>query len=246
MTANVRISALLFTVLLIMGCRTADQFLYEYYEPLKGRDEVTVVVFGDSISGGRGFSESGTSYGSFMKSGLEELLDTRISMIVSCKEGATFNKAIRRVQEDIQSFRPDIVFLMLGFNDTLQRGLFEIVYKEQVNYFMKTLRDLNLNVIVLTSTGIRDITSTNHPAMKRLRDFNEITSYSAAYYHFPVIDTASRMESVLKRDPEEYRSMFTDTVHLNEKGQQFVADHIMESINRALERKRKQYYKPES
>ena len=105
MKSYVKIYHLFFCVFFLMSCRS-EELLREHFQSLKGRDEVIFVVFGDSISGARGFSETGTSYGSFMKPMFAEMLDSRISMIHACKENDTFKTGIRRIQEDILSYRP--------------------------------------------------------------------------------------------------------------------------------------------
>jgi len=211
--------------------------IQQKFESLKTYKEVTVIVFGDSISGGRGFSETGTSYASFMKPMLENMLGCRVSMINSSAADETYKTAVRRVQEDILSFRPDIVFVMLGFVDSNTPGLIEQIFTNQVDDFLKKLREQNIFTIVLTSIGARDIEYGKDYRYDRLKDFNDIITYRAALYHYPSIDVCAYMEKVLKNKPEEYRNMFSDAVHLNEKGQKFVADYIMKYITDALNKR---------
>ena len=222
--------------IIFFSCRESAQLICEKFEALHRRAEVTFVVFGDSVSGGRSYSVTGTSYGSFMKPMLEELLGSRVSMINSCEEGRTFKTSIRRVQEDILSFRPDVVFLMLGLEDSLQRGLYENVFKDQVDDLLKLLQERAQFVIVLTPVGYRDIKGKDDPRYQRLKEFDDIIAYSTAYHHFPFLDVRMHMENILKSDPEEYKTMFSDPIHLSEKGQKAVADFIMERVTTALNR----------
>ena len=179
MISRFRISLFLCGVLTLFSCQS-EEMIREHFQTLIGRDEVTIVVFGDSISGGRGFSESGTSYASYMKPMMQDLLGSRVSMINSCKRDDTFRVAVRRIQEDIFSFRPDVVFVMLGFTDASTRGLTTRIYKEQVGDFLELLQKRNIFVIVLTTTGIRDIQSGGDYGYERIKEFNKITSYTAA------------------------------------------------------------------
>ena len=69
---------------------------------------------------------------------------------------------------------------------------------------------------------------------KRHKEFYDIAAFSAAYYHYPSIDVCAHMEILLKTDPDEYRAMFSDIIHLNEKGQKYVAEFIVGKISKAL------------
>ena len=234
MKLNFKACCIICSMLVLFSCYT-NELLREHFKTLKNRKEVTVVVFGDSISGGRGFSVTGTSYGSFMKPMFEEMLNCKVSMINSSKADDTYKLGIRRIQEDIFSYRPDVVFIMLGFVDSSTRGLIQPVFKEQVNDFLDMLQEQELFAVVLTPPGFRDIQSDDDPAIQRLKEFNEIIAYGAALHHYPSIDVLSYMEKLWLMNPEEYKSMFVDTVHLNEKGQKYVADFIVNKIKNALQ-----------
>ena len=131
----------------LISCQS-EQLIREKFQLLENREEITVVIFGDSISGGRFFSETGTSYGSFLKPQISELLGCTVSMIVANKDGDTYKRSIRRIQEDIFSFRPDIVFVMLGFVDSSMRGLYEQVFREHTDDFFKTMQNNNVFIIL--------------------------------------------------------------------------------------------------
>lgn len=235
MKSYVKIYNLFFCAFFLMSCYS-EELLRDHFQSLDGLDEITFVVFGDSISGARGFSETGTSYGSFMKPMFAELLDSRISMIHACKQDETFKTAIRRIQEDILSYRPDVVFVMLGFVDASTRGLIKPIFKKQVANFLKELQDRNVFVIILTTPGFRDIQSKNDTGYERIKEFNKMITYSAALHNYPSIDVLPQLEKIWKTDKEEYRSMFSDSVHLNEKGQKYVAEYIVKRISDALEK----------
>ncbi|MCE5250333.1 SGNH/GDSL hydrolase family protein [bacterium] len=224
------------SVCLFFSCQGSRALIREKFETLRNRQEITVVVFGDSISGGRWFSETGTSYASFMKPMMEDVLGCKVSMINSSVADDTYKNAIRRIQEDILSFRPDVVFVMLGFVDSTTSGLYQQVFKKQVEDFMKNLQEHKIFAVILTSTGFRDIENTKDFRYMRLKEFNDIVTYAAALYHYPSIDVCAHMEKVFKTKPDEYRSMFSDPVHLNEKGQIFVAEYIMKSITNTLKK----------
>jgi lysophospholipase L1-like esterase len=46
------------------------------------------------------------------------------------------------------------------------------------------------------------------------------------------------MDELRSKEPERYRSLFVDTVHLNEKGQEFMAGIVCDTIRMIMEREK--------
>ena len=217
---------ILFLCVLIYSCVTRNAILREHLHSLKSKDEVVVIVFGDSISGGGGLSGTGSSYGSFLKPMLGELFTSRISLLNTSREDESYRFAHRRIQEDILSYRPDIVFVMLGIVDAFTPGLLLSTHKNNVTNFYSILKKEGVFVIVLTTTWLRNINSRDDPRAQRLNEFNDTIRDYARYYQYPVIDVARYMEKLMLTKHDIYRSMFSDSVLLNDKGKKFVADYI--------------------
>lgn len=222
-------------ILLCVSCMKDDytQFV-ETTARLKGKPDVSVVVVGDAISSSD-FSETGSSYGTFLKPKLAEFLDTRISMINSSRPDETFSLAGKHIQEDVFSFRPDIVFVMLGMNDSNDPGLVIPVFKEVVSDYFSRLRGREILVIALTTTGYRDLQSGDEK-FDRLREFNDKLAFQARLHHAPVIDIALHMEELRQNKPAEYLSMFADTVHLNDRGCEYLAEYIFQTIRKTVDK----------
>ena len=230
------LSVLIFC-LLFFSCVSADYLKFQNkVKSLEGKKEVTIVIFGDTISSAEN-SVTGSTYASFLKPKLEKLLNTRISMINSSKPEETVEKATHRIQEDIQSFRPDVVFIMRGMVDANQPGLYEQEYEDIVANFFRMLQREEVFAVVLSSTGYRDWVTDNDDPLVRIREFNDITLFQANLAHIPTIDLAAYMEKLRRTKPDEYRSMFQDNFLLNEKGQMYVADFLCDQVRRALESK---------
>ena len=218
------------------GCDGSGERIRQRFTELNIKEDITIVILGDSISGGRQYSITGTSYSSFLKPKLQNLVGKQISMINSSEEDETFSHAMRRIQEDVLSYRPDVVVVMLGLVDATNLQKLEYVFQRQVDQFLEAMVSRNLFVVVLTTTTYRDITDGNDPLYKRFVAFNDVISYSARLHSFPVIDIFKYMDTERKKNNKAYRDMFTDSVHLNEKGQQFVADCIYREIADALDK----------
>jgi lysophospholipase L1-like esterase len=225
------------SLLFFFSCKNEDYLAFtNKVKSLAGKKEVTIVIFGDTVSSTES-SFTGSTYASFLKPKLEKLLNTRISLINSSKPEETVEKATRRIQEDVQSYRPDIVFIMLGMEDANQPGLYEQVYEENAANLFRILKREEVFAVVLSSPGYRDWATDDDDPLVRLREFNDITLFQASLAHLPAIDLAAYMNKLRKTKPDEYRSMFQDNFRLNEKGQNYVADFLCEQVRLALESK---------
>ena len=221
----------------LFTCEKSDyRRMAETFAAMKEKEEATVVLIGDSLSGME-YTPSGTSWGYFLKSRLAEFLGIRISFINSSRPDETFSRAIRHMQEDIYSFRPDVVIVMLGMNDSTVPDLTADGFRFIAEKFFSMLRNEGMFVVVLTSTGYRDA-SPGDESYASIREFNSTLSLQARLQHFPVIDVARMMDELRSKEPETYRSLFVDTVHLNEKGQQLVAGFVCDSIRTMVEREK--------
>jgi lysophospholipase L1-like esterase len=223
--------------MMFLACEKSDnRRMAETFAAMKAKGEATVVLIGDSLSGAE-FTASGTSWGFFLKSRLAEMLGIRISFINSSRPDETFNRAIRHLQEDVFSFRPDAVIVMLGMNDTAEPNLDIDGFRFITERFFSMLRNEGVFAVVLTTTGYRDVFP-GEESYELLREFNDTLSLQARLQHFPVIDLAQIMDELRSKEPERYRSLFVDTVHLNEKGQEFVAEIVCDTIRVIVEREK--------
>lgn len=222
------------TVVIFFSCLTRNKILRQHFHSLKSKDEIVVVIFGDSISGGRDLSTFGTSYGSLLKPKLAELFKSRISLLNTSRPDESYRFAHRRIQEDILSFRPDIVFIMLGLIDALTPRLLQSTYKKNMEEFYSILKKSETFVIVLTTTTLRDYKRKDDPRAQRVEDFNEITRNCARYYHYPLIDVAKYMQDLQLSNQDEYWSLFSGSVMLSEKGNKYIADYIFQRITKIL------------
>ncbi|MHB9029806.1 MAG: SGNH/GDSL hydrolase family protein [Candidatus Latescibacterota bacterium] len=209
--------------------RIADTFRL-----LKGKREVTVVVVGDSVTGSTA-PGAGDSFASRLKPKFAEFLGSRISLINSSRPNQTYDQARRFYQEDILSFRPDVVIIMLGLVDSSQEQMYLTMFEEATSLYFDLLRKEETLVIVLTPPGYKERDRTGG-YQERLDEFNEELIRQARFRHFPVIDIARHMGILWSDNPEQYRRMFSDMVHLSNEGSEFVADYIMNTIRQTVER----------
>ena len=223
------LAPLIFLAFTMLSCEESDiRISAEYLDGLKTKQEITVVFVGDSITGGD-YSVSGLSLGKRLKPCLAELLGTRISMIETGDPLETFDHARRRLDEDVFYFRPDVVFVMLGMNDFSHPNFDETLFEKIAADFFAAMKKRVFLAVAVTPAGYRDAFS-GKDDFALMQSFNETLSLQAGLNHFPVIDLAGRMNELHERTPGLVDSLFADTVHLNDRGQDFAAGFICDSI----------------
>lgn len=222
-------------LLLCVSCMKEDYGqIIQAFSRIKGKQEVSVVLVGDSVSGVEG-SETGASYGTFLKQKLASYLGARISVVNSSHADETFDRAIRHLPEDVFSFRPDMTLIMLGMTDANEKGVYLQFFKDVASSYFSQIQNAGTFAIVLTTTGYSDL-KPGDTAFDRLRDFNDTITFQAKLNHIPVIDVAAHMEKLRQNKPEEYRAMFRDRIHLNDQGLEYVADFVFQTIRSTVER----------
>ncbi len=224
----------LFFFTFLFSCFSRNALLREHFQDLKRKEEIVVVIFGDTISGGESLSGIGESYGRKLKQMLKVLFGKEVSLINTSRPDETYRFGYRRIQEDILSYRPDIVFVALGLMDAFSPGILLSTHQKNIKKFYQELKESGTFVIVLTITGFKDLELQNDPRLNRIEDFNNLLREQARYFHYPVIDITRCMKGVLISRTDEYRSFYSDLMRLSPKGEKFVADCIYNRITHIL------------
>jgi lysophospholipase L1-like esterase len=205
-----------------------DRLMADAFAGMMERGEATIVIVGDSISGDE-TSISASTWGSFLKTRLVDRYGIHVGLINSSRQDETFAHAILHIQEDVFSFRPDVVFVMLGMNDFLDSEMDSENLKFVAKDYFSKLREQGAFTVVLTSTGYSD-QAPESDSEYRLAAFNEKVIMEARVQHFPVIDTAKMMANLRRDDPRTFGSLYADSIHLNERGQDYLAGLIFDRI----------------
>lgn len=162
-----------------------------------------VVAFGDSLTAGTG-STKGNDYVSVLSKKIN------LPIINKGREGDTSNDALRRVGE-VEKEKPDVVLVFLGGNDVLQKVSIDITF---IN-LEKIISRLQKNGALIVLIGIRGGVF-NDPYKDRFVDL-------ASRYH--VLYIPDKLLSIMAKN-----NYMADSVHPNDKGYEYLASHIHQSI----------------
>ena len=195
-----------------------------------------IIFFGDSIT------QLGANPGGFIvKIDSMSRLENKNDQYEFIGAGVSSNKVYDlylRMDEDVMAKDPDVVIIYIGVNDVWHKtssgtgtdaNKFEAFY----NAILKKLKDRSIKVILCTPAVIGekyDFTNQQDGDMNR---YANIVRDIAKKNDLPLIDLRKEFLDYSKQnnpDNKESGILTRDRVHLNERGNQLVADLIWKAI----------------
>lgn len=195
-----------------------------------------IVFFGDSIT------QAGANKGGYIqridsmlkssgKSAGYELMGAGIG-------GNKIYDLYLRMEEDVLAKNPDIVVIWVGVNDVWHKrtsgtGTDPDKFLRFYNAVIQKLRDKNIKVVLCTPAAIGEKTDFTNELDGDLNKYASFIRELAKKNDCGLIDLRkSFLEYNLKHNPDNKESgiLTTDRVHLNEKGNQFVAEEMMKVL----------------
>ena len=137
-----------------------------------------------------------------------------------------------RLEEDVLSKNPDVVFIFVGVNDVWHKTLlgtgtdadkFEKFYLA----ILKKLKDKNIKAVLVTPAVVGEKTDMSNPLDGDLNKYCNIIRDIAKKNDLPLVDLRKEFGNYYKTNNpnnEEKNILTYDKVHLNTKGNQLVAD----------------------
>jgi len=190
------------------------------------------VFFGDSIT------QAGVRPGGYIVKMGEMLekqgLKPKYDLIGAGIGGNKIYDLYLRMDEDVLAKKPDIVVIYVGVNDVWHKASYGtgtdpdkfVKFYEAV---IKKLQDAKIRVVLCTPAAIGEKTDFSNQQDGDLNRYSQLIRDLAKKQSLPLIDLRKGfLDYNLKNNPnnEEKGILTTDRVHLNDIGNQFVADEM--------------------
>ena len=195
-----------------------------------------VVFFGDSIT------QAGAKPGGYivkMKEALEQkAMGSQFDLIGAGIGGNKVYDLYLRMDDDVLAQNPDVVVIWIGVNDVWHKATsgtgtdadkFERFYSAIIN----KLLDRHIRVILCTPAVIGEKTDFTNQQDGDLNAYSQIVRNLAQKWHCGLVDLREIFHNYeLKNNPGNKESgiLTLDKVHLNEAGNQLVADKMLEAL----------------
>lgn len=215
---------------------SAILFLSCAFAPQK---KTKVIFFGDSITELAVKRDKYVGYILKMDSMLKvEKKENQYELIGS---GISANKVYDlylRLEDDVLSKNPDVVVIFVGVNDVWHKTLLGTgtdADKFEKFYYaiLKKLKDRNIKAILCTPAVVGEKTDFSNPLDGDLNRYSNIIRDIAKKSNLPLIDLRKKYHEYLdKNNPDNKdRGILTyDGVHMNDAGNQFLADEMWKAI----------------
>ena len=195
-----------------------------------------IVFFGDSIT------EAGAKEGGYILKIGEALekrgLANQYELIGAGVGGNKVYDLYLRMDDDVLAKNPDIVVIWIGVNDvwhkqTYGTGTDAEKFDKFYTAIIKKLQAKNIRVILCTPAVIGERTDYSNQQDGDLNKYSQIVRDLAHKYNCDLVDCRKVfLDYNLKNNPDNKESgiLTRDRVHLNEEGNQLVADKMLEVL----------------
>jgi lysophospholipase L1-like esterase len=143
-----------------------------------------------------------------------------------------------RLEDDVLSKNPDIVFVWVGVNDVWHKvssgtGTDADKFEKFYTAIIKKLQDKGIRVILVTPACIGEKTDFTNQQDGDLNKYAQIIRGLAKNYHCELVDLREDFLTYnLKNNPDNKESgiLTVDRVHLSPKGNEFVAEKMFDVL----------------
>lgn len=195
-----------------------------------------IVFFGDSITQA-GVQPKGyiTVLGDLMK---QKGIADKYELVGAGIGGNKIYDLYLRVEDDVLVKNPQTVIIWVGVNDVWHKrtsgtGTDADKFERFYNALIKKLKDKNINVIICTPAAIGEKTDYTNELDGDLNRYAAMIRQIAQKNNCPLVDLRKAfLDYNLANNKENRESgiLTTDRVHLNEKGNQVVAEEMLKVI----------------
>lgn len=195
-----------------------------------------VVFFGDSIT------QMGAGNGGYIRL-MEDIIKSEnkseeFELVGAGISGNKVTDLYLRLDKDVLSKHPDIVVIYVGINDIWHKrlagtGTDYVKFGEFYNAIVKKLLAANIKVMVCTPSVIGERKDNSNEQDGELNMYSNWLRYYAKTNELPCVDLRTEFQNYLiANNPsnEEKGLLTSDRVHLNAKGNQFVAETMWKSL----------------
>jgi lysophospholipase L1-like esterase len=195
-----------------------------------------IVFFGDSITQA-GVQPKGyiTQFGQMLE---QKGLKDKYELVGAGIGGNKIYDLYLRLEDDVLSKKPDIVFVYVGVNDVWHKATsgtgtdpdkFEKFYQALIN----KIKANNITLILCTPAAIGEKNDASNQQDGDLNQYSKIIRNLASKNNLTLCDLRKEFQDYnVKNNPEnkEKGILTTDRVHLNDLGNQFVAEKMLPLI----------------
>lgn len=194
---------------------------------IRGDKGSSIVFTGDSITHGPLHTKGYRSYTEHFRERLKEKFKNENIMVFNAGvSGATTRDIIRDFHICVNIYDPDVVFIMLGMNDSSNQIVPLEEYRSNILELINKVREIGAIPIIQTSNIIKMDLS-----RKSLKFYMDIVRAVARENNVMLIDHYSHWEELEKENSNLKNELLNDLIHPNEKGHLEIVKFIFKELD---------------
>ena len=191
-----------------------------------------IVFFGDSIT------QAGIGPGGYIDRLKKMMPADQFELIGAGIGGNKIYDLFLRMDDDVLAKQPDIVVIWVGVNDVWHKatsgtGTDPDKFVRFYEAVVKKLQAANVRVVLCTPAAIGEKTDMTNQQDGDLNQYSVFIRDIAKRYNLPLVDLRKAFQDYdlqNNSDNKDRGVLTTDRVHLNEAGNQFVADQMQKVL----------------
>ena len=215
-------------IVLLMGCGKKPEKVS--VPPL------TIVFFGDSITFGYGVDPETESFYARIRNIMQTGIYGEVRTINTGVSGDDTSEALKRIQTDVVDYKPDILIIAFGLNDSQNKSMTVKKFRENINTMISALPP-GTQVILATSNTFLDTGQSLWKGMNgSLNLYMEEIRTIAREKKLALIDVNDVWKKQLKRDQRHMEMMYIDPTHPSAAGHSLIYESYMNELRRVMKR----------
>ena len=174
-----------------------------------------LIAFGSSNTELHWHSLGHFNWFSWLSSSLREWVGKHVTVINQGIGGETVMDLVKRFDRDVLSFKPDIVIITIGGNDTW-KGISIEDYKESLKFLVDELRNIKAIPVLQTYYGL--LYNSMPEVFSRFPKFVEVNRTLSSEENVYLIDQYKHFFPFYENEPETYSNIMLDGLHVNQIG----------------------------
>lgn len=192
-----------------------------------GREPVTVVCLGDSITGVYYHTGGRRAYPEMLEIALKKIYpQAHVTVRNAGISGDTTRGALARLDRDVITHKPNLVTVMFGMNDLVRIPLDD--FKKNLREIITRCRGAGAEVLLCTQDSVIE---TKARPSEKLAEFTQAIREVGRDEGAPVADCHAEYEAVRARDAFAWSLLHSDEIHPNMDGHKVFASTIARSIS---------------
>lgn len=189
---------------------------------------VTIVCFGDSLTGVYYHTGGHRAWPDLLGAGLRELYPTAALTVINAGvSGNTTGQALARMQTDVIAHHPDLAIVMFSLNDMV-RGKGPDEFRSNLKLIIGRARAAHIEVVLMTPNTILPGDPDRLP--QRVGDYVQIMREVANAEGVALADAYRGFEAVRAADERSWQELMSQAIHPNLFGDVLFAESAISTL----------------